>query len=224
MGWGPSRDRDDGEGAVPALRQAQNEMEAGIAAGLHCPWAVGPAREGEIAFPREVPAEALRPRSVPQVPCAKIIADPVPVPAGSAPCLAAGFGSLAGSFLLKPCGLEFRFPIGLTMKRSFVVSFRGSFSPGASGSAGPSKESGFGFGLRRCLALLPSGCPDLRFLRLPSEDFRRFPRGRAWKLFSVSGRPLPATGRTLAPESESRQALNRGSGLWITGITGINLD
>ena len=32
------------------------------------PRSIGFAREGEAAFPREVPAEALRPRSVPQVP------------------------------------------------------------------------------------------------------------------------------------------------------------
>ena len=115
-------------------------------------------------------------------------------------------------------------PYRTSEKRSFAVSFRETFRPGASGFAGPLKESGFGFGLRRRLALLPSGCPGPRFDRLPSEDFRRSPRGRSWERLSVSGRPRPATRRTLALRPESRQALNRGLGLWITGITGINMD
>ena len=133
------------------------------------------------------------------------------------------FGSLAGSFLPKPCGFRIPVPCRTPTKQASSASFRETFGPGASGFAGPSKESGFGFGLRRRLALLPSGCPGPRFDRLPSEDFRRSPRGRDWEGLSVSGRPRPATGRTLAPNRESHQALNRGVGLWITGIVGINL-
>ena len=79
--------------------------------------------EGETAFPREVPAEALRPRSVPQVPRSRNIAIPVRVPAGSAPRLAAGFGSLAGSFLLPPCGFGSKVPYRTPMKRTSSCPF-----------------------------------------------------------------------------------------------------
>jgi hypothetical protein len=58
------------------------------------PRSVGLAREGETAFPREVPAEASRPRSVPQV--------SEPNESGSVPC---GFRAL-------PCGRP-RFPGGI---------------------------------------------------------------------------------------------------------------
>ncbi len=62
---------------------------------------------------------------------------------------------------------------------------------------------------------------------LPSASVRRLsrsPPGRVWERLSVSGRPLPATGRIMALDSESRQAPNPGLDLWITGISGINLD
>jgi hypothetical protein len=127
--------------------------------------------EGETAFPREVPAEALRPRSVPQVPRSGNIAIPVRVPAGSAPRLAAGFGSLAGSVRLRLATSTVGSLSVVRRGEPHRSSFRGSFRPGASGSAGPSKESGFGLGLRRRLALLPSGCPDLA-----SFGFRPFER------------------------------------------------
>ncbi len=153
------------------------------------PRSVGPAREGETAFPREVPAEALRPRSVPQVPSQEYCYS------GSGSCgfraLPCGRLRFPGGYLpSRPCGFEFRFPIGLRRSEASSVPFRGSFRPGASGSAGPSKESGFGIGLRRRLALLPSGCPDLAsfgfrpktsaaFRGAVAESVSPFPEGRA---------------------------------------------
>ncbi len=78
------------------------------------PLSLGPLilPEGETAFPREVPAEALRPRSVPQVPSQEYCYS------GSGPC---GFRAqpcgrlrFPGGYLpSRPCGFEFRFPIGL---------------------------------------------------------------------------------------------------------------
>ena len=78
------------------------------------PLSLGPLilPEGETAFPREVPAEALRPRSVPQVPSQEYCYS------GSSPCgfraLPCGRLRFPGGFLpSRPCGFEFRFPIGL---------------------------------------------------------------------------------------------------------------
>lgn len=131
------------------------------------------------------------------------------------------FGSLAGSFLL---GLAASNSSSLSVVReaSFAVALSRFLPPG-------------GFRFRRTLEgkwvrLWLAPLPRASSFRLPGpslpstsvlSNFRRSPLGRAWERLSVSGRPRPATGRTLAPESESRQALNRGFGLWITGITGI---
>jgi hypothetical protein len=113
-------------------------------------------------------------------------------PAGPAPGPKAGHGSLAGA---KISVLRLRYFGSLSdVRRSELrrSSFRGTFGPGASGFAGPSKESGFGFGLRRRLALLPSGCPGPRFDRLRSEDFHRSPRAVAESVFPFpEGRALP---------------------------------
>ena len=191
---GPGFRRDDGSG--PAFTATGTPPKRN--GGRHCcrpPLSLVPLvlPEGETAFPREVPAEALRPRSVPQVPSQDHRWS------GSGSC---GFRSL-------PCGrspvpwrvpsfsaLRLRIPVPYRTptKRSFFVSFRGSFRPGASGSAGPSKESGFGFGLRRRLALLPSGCPDLA-----SFGFR--PKTSAAFRGAVSGSTCPfPDGRSLPQE------------------------
>jgi hypothetical protein len=105
------------------------------------------------------------------------IATPVPVPAGSAPCLAAGFGSLAGPFV-SALRLRTRVPYRASRKRNFFDALSRFLPPEGFRSAGPSKESGFGLGSRRCLALLPSGCPDLA-----SFDFG------SCELPSISARP-----------------------------------
>jgi hypothetical protein len=133
--------------------------------GRHCcrpPLSLGPfvSPESEARFPREVPAEALRPRSVPQVPSQEYCYS------GSGSCGSRSLPCGRTSVPWRdpnspPCGFEIRFPIGRPRSEASRSSFHGSFRPGASGSAGPSKESGFGIGLRRRLALLPSGCPDL---------------------------------------------------------------
>ena len=160
------------------------------------PLSLGPLvlPEGETAFPREVPAEALRPRSVPQVPSQNHCWS------GSGSC---GFRAqpcgrlrIPGGFLpSRPCGQEFRFPIGRPRSEASQMSFRETFRPGASGFAGPSKESGFGFGLRRRLALLPSGCPDLAsfgFRPKTSAAFRGAVPGSACPF--PDGRSLPQEG------------------------------
>jgi len=195
-------------------------MEAGIAAGLHCPWFRWSCPKARPPFPGR-----FRPR--PRGPGRSLrflrrnIAIPVPVPAGSSASLAAGFGSLAGTFLL-----------GLAASNEGSLSDvrEASFSEVLSRFLPPG-----GFRFRRTLEgkwvrlwLAPPPrassfrLPGPHFDQLPSEDFRRSPRGRVWERLSVSGRPRPATGRTLAPESDSRLMLNRGPGLWITGISGIN--
>ena len=209
-----------GKGTRSSLDRPQTKWRPALLPASTVPRSVGPAREGETAFPREVPAEALRPRSVPQVPSQEYCYS------GSGPCgsRAQPCGRLrfpGGSLHSPSCGIEIRFPIGRPRSEASRSSFRETFRPGASGSAGPLKESGFGFGLRRRLALLPSGCPDLA-----STGFR--PKTSAALRGAVTGSvspfpegPRPATGRTLAPESDSRLMLNRGLGLWITGISGI---
>ena len=107
---------------------------------------------------------------------------------------------------LRPASVPWRVPSFLALRlriqgslsdireASFSASFRGSFHPGASGSAGPSKESGFGFGLRRRLALLPSGCPDLASIGLGPKTWAAF-RG------AVAGSVCPfPEGRALLQE------------------------
>jgi hypothetical protein len=119
------------------------------------------------------------------------------------------FGSLAGSEL---SALRHRnsVPYRTPTKRTSSVSFRETFRPGASSVAGPSKESGFGIGLRRRLALLPSGCPDLTSIGFGpktsaalrgavAESVTPFPEGRAllqegnWHRFSIRPRAIWAT-------------------------------
>jgi hypothetical protein len=179
--------------------------------------------EGETAVPREVPAEALRPRSVPQVPSQEYRYS------GSGSC---GSRAWPEGWPRFPCGIQkisvlrhrLPGPYRTPTKRSFLGVLSRFLPPG-------------GFRFRRTLEgkwvrlwLAPPPrassfrLPGPRFNWLRSEDFRRSPRGRSWERLSVSGRPLPATGRSLHPFSESRQALNRGLSLWITGITGINMD
>jgi hypothetical protein len=188
---GPGLRRDDG------FFRPQTPKRNGGRHFCRPPLSLGPfvRPEGPIYFPREVPAEALRPRSVPQVPSQEYCYS------GSGSC---GFRAqpcgrlrIPGGFLpSRPCGFEFRFPIGRPRSEASRSSFRGSFHPGASGSAGPSKESGFGFGLRRRLALLPSGCPGPS-LRLASV--RRLPPLSAGPWLAASlpfpeGRALPQEG------------------------------
>ena len=184
------------------------------------PRSVGPARKGETAFPREVPAEALRPRSVPQVPRSMNIAIPVRVPAGSAPCLAAGFGSLAGPVRLRLATSTFRFPIGHPLKRTSSVVLSRFPPPGGFRF----RRTLEGKWVRLWLAPLPRASsfrlPGPRFDRLPSEDFCRFSAGPPLEASSFP-KAAPCDKRTMAPVVESRQTLNRGSGLWITGISGI---
>jgi hypothetical protein len=91
------------------------------------PRSVGLAREGETAFPREVPAEALRPRSVPQVSS--------PDKSGSVPC---GFRAWPEGWPRFPGGIEslrlatstFRFPIGRPLKRTSSVVLSRNLPPG----------------------------------------------------------------------------------------------
>lgn len=184
------------------------------------PRSVGLAREGETAFPREVPAEALRPRSVPQVPSQEYRYS------GSGPC---GFRAQPEGRLRFPggirsspsCDIDNRFPIGLRRSEASSASFRETFRPGASGFAGPSKESGFGFGLRRRLALLPSGCPGPS-LRLASV--RRLPPLSAGPSLGASLRfrkVAPCDKPVSDTDSRFAQALSGRFSLWITGITGI---
>lgn len=70
------------------------------------------------------------------------------------------------------------------------------------------RESGFGFGLPRRLALLP-GCPTSTSMASTPKDLRRFRGGGTQKLSSLSGRPLltakPDHGRAIrfAPEESA---------------------
>ena len=105
------------------------------------------------------------------------IAIPVPVPAGSAPCLAAGFGSLAGTFLL---GLAASNSGSLSVVReaSFAVVLSRFLPPGGFRF----RRTLEGKWVRHWLAPPPRASsfrlPGPRFLQLPSEDLSRFPRGR----------------------------------------------
>jgi hypothetical protein len=144
--------------------------------------------EGEMPFPGRFRPRPCGPGRSLRFPH-RNIATPDRAPAGPAPCLAAGHGSLAGSEL-SAVRLQDRFPIGLRRSEASSVSFRNIFNPGVSDIAGPLKESGFGFGFRRRLALLPSGCPDLASIGFRprtsaalrgavAESVIPFPEGRA---------------------------------------------
>ena len=99
-----------------------------------------------------------------------------------------------GSLVSRPCGFEFKFPYRTSDEASFFGVLSRFLRPG-------------GFGFRRTLEgkwvrpwLAPPPrassfrLPGPRFLRLPFfRTSAAFPRGRVWKLLSVSGRPLPAT-------------------------------
>ena len=148
------------------------------------------------------------------------IAIPGRSPAGPAPCLAAGHGSLAGSEF-SALRLRNSVPYRSPRKRSFFGVLSRNLPPG-------------GFRFRRTLEgkwvrLWLAPPPRASSFRLPgtllrSASVRRRPplsAGPRLGASSVSGRARPATGRTLAPESDSHQALFWESGLWITGITGI---
>ena len=213
-------------GAPPSLgRRAspQNEMEAGIAAGLHCPWFHRSCPKARPPFPGR-----FRPR--PRGPGRSlrflrgIIADPVPVPAGSAPRLAAGFGSLAGTFLL---GLAASISGSLSVVReaSFAVVLSRFRPPG-------------GFRFRRTLEgkwvrpwLAPP--PRASSFRLPGPcfvqpeilaNFRRSPPGRAWERLFRFRKAAPRHRTDNGTRRRVGQARNGRSDLWITGISGINMD
>jgi hypothetical protein len=196
-------------------------MEAGIAAGLHCPWFRWSCPKARPPFPGR-----FRPR-----PCSPgrslRFLDPgillfrfgflrVPRPAlrpASVPWRVPSFFRLAAS--------KRSFPVGLDEAKLLRVLSR--FLP----------PGGFGFRrtlegkwVRPWLAPLPRASsfrlPGPRFLRLLSEDFRRSPLGRRRdRLFRFRKRPLPCDKSTLAPTFESRLTVNRRRGLWITGISGV---
>lgn len=100
-----------GSGTRPAAPCPKTKWRPALLPASTVPRSVGFAREGEAAFPREVPAEALRPRSVPQVPSQEYCYS------GSGSCgfraLPCGRLRFPGGYLpSRPCGFEFRFPIG----------------------------------------------------------------------------------------------------------------
>jgi hypothetical protein len=165
------------------------------------PRSVSLAREGETAFPREVPAEALRPRSVPQVPSQEYCYS------GSGSC---GFRALPCGRLRFPggirpspsCDIDIRFPIGRPLKRTSSVVLSRNLPPGgfrfrrtlegkwvrlwlappprASSFRLPGTFASIGFGpktsaaLRGAAAESVSPFPESRALRQASEC-QRFP-------------------------------------------------
>jgi hypothetical protein len=186
-------------GSVGPARRRDRLSQGGSGRGLAAP--VGPS--GSFAgsllirfrFLR-VPRPALRPASVPwRVPSSR------------------------------PCGFELKVPCRTFDEANFFDVLSPFLPPG-------------GFRFRRTLEgkwvrLRLAPLPRASSFRLPGPCFLRprFLRTSAVLRSAVPGsvspfpkRPLPCDKRTLAPESESRKALNRLLGLWITGITGINMD
>ncbi len=188
------------------------------------PGSVGFAREGEAAFPREVPAEASRPRSVPQVPCARSLLIGLGFLRVPILALRPVFGSLAGSFFLRLAasneGSLSDFDEAKLLRRPFAVpSARGLQVP-------PDPRRKVGSALACAAAsrfFLPVArtVASIRFRSCELPPFSAWPSPGA---SLVSERPLPCDKSILAPICESRQAVNRESGLWITGIVGINMD
>ena len=187
------------------------------------PGSVGLAREGETAFPREVPAEALRPRSVPQVPSQDHCWS------GSGSC---GFRSL-------PCGrssvpwrvpsfsaLRLRIPVPYrtSMKRSFSDVLSRFLPPGGFRF----RRTLEGKWVRLWLAPLPRASsfrlPGPRFLRLPSEDFRRFPPGRAWERHFRFRKAAPCHRKDIGTDFRVGPSTESGMEPVDNGDNGDNMD
>ncbi len=197
-GWAQAREkrRRASLPGVPGLRSDDGTPKRN--GGRHCcrpPLSLVPLvlPEGETAFPREVPAEASRPRSVPQVP--------------SQDHCWSGSGSCG--FRAQPCG-RLRIPGGFLPSEALRLPNSGSLSdsdeaklprrpfakPSARGlpvSPDPRRKVGSALACAAASRFFLPVARDLRFDWLPSEDFGRSPRGHHWERHSVSGGPRPAT-------------------------------
>jgi hypothetical protein len=185
------------------------------------PRSVGRAREGETAFPREVPAEALRPRSVPQVPSQEYCYS------GSGSC---GFRAqpcgrlrFPGGYLpSRPCGFEIRFPIGRPRSELLSCPFAVPSARGLRDPPDPRRKVGSALA---CAAASRFFLPVAR-TSLPSASVRRLPPLSVRPLLRASLRFRKAapcyrkdigTGIRFAPNAES------GSGPVDNGDIGDNM-